>query len=168
MHTGKEWMIPKKYIQTIPDTIVFKKAVFVDTRNQNIATLEQEGDKWLVRSMNPATTGLHRPPYAQETPPGVYIIQEKKPRMIYLVDGTTETGGFAPYASRFTNGGYILGVPVNAPRKSLTNTVRRWEPLPAPICVSGMPLHMLNSSTTGHRFMRLLFLFSIKNSNFAV
>ncbi len=119
VHTGKEWMIPKKYIQTIPDTIVFKKAVFVDTRNQNIATLEQEGDKWLVRSMNPATTGLHRPPYAQETPPGVYIIQEKKPRMIYLVDGTTETGGFAPYASRFTNGGYIHGVPVNAPRKSL-------------------------------------------------
>ena len=84
-----------------------------------IETLEQEGDKWLVRSMNPATTGLHRPPYAQETPPGVYIIQEKKPRMIYLVDGTTETGGFAPYASRFTNGGYIHGVPVNAPRKSL-------------------------------------------------
>lgn len=32
---------------------------------------------------------------------------------------TTETGGFAPYASRFTNGGYIHGVPVNAPRKTL-------------------------------------------------
>lgn len=118
VHTGKEWMIPKKYIKTIPDTIAFRKAIFVDTKNQNIATLEQDGDKWLVRSMNPATTGLHRPPYAQETPPGVYVVQEKKPRMIYLVDGTTETGGFAPYASRFTNGGYIHGVPVNAPRKT--------------------------------------------------
>ena len=28
-------------------------------------------------------------------------------------------GGFAPYANRFTNGAYIHGVPVNAPRKSL-------------------------------------------------
>lgn len=119
VHTGKEWMVPRKYIETIADTVVFKKAIFVDTKNQNIATLEHVGDKWLVRSMNPATTGLHRPPYAQETPPGIFVIQEKKPRMIYLVDGTTETGGFAPYASRFTNGGYIHGVPVNAPRKTL-------------------------------------------------
>lgn len=39
--------------------------------------------------------------------------------MIYLVDGSKETGGFAPYANRFTNGAYIHGVPVNAPRKSL-------------------------------------------------
>lgn len=119
VHTGQEWMVPKKYIKTIPDTVVFRKAVFVDTHNQNICTLEQDSGKWFVRSMNPATTGLHRPPYAQETPPGVFVIQEKKPRMIYLVDGTAETGGFAPHASRFTNGGYIHGVPVNAPRKSL-------------------------------------------------
>lgn len=119
LYTGKEWMVPKRYIKTLPDTVVFRKAVFVDTKNQNITTLEQEGEEWLVRSMNPATTGLHRPPYAQETPPGVYVIQEKKPRMIYLVDGSAATGGFAPYASRFTDGGYIHGVPVNAPRKTL-------------------------------------------------
>lgn len=119
VHTGKEWLVPRKYIKAIPDTIVFSKAIFVDTKNQNIAALEQDSDRWLVRSMNPATTGLHHPPYAQETPPGIFVIQEKKARMIYLVDGTTETGGFAPYASRFTNGGYIHGVPVNAPRKTL-------------------------------------------------
>ena len=58
-------------------------------------------------------------PYAQETPLGMYVLQEKKSRMIYLVDGSKETGGFAPYANRFTNGAYIHGVPVNAPRKSL-------------------------------------------------
>ena len=69
--------------------------------------------------MNPATTDCTGHPMPRKRLPGVYIIQEKKPRMIYLVDGTTETGGFAPYASRFTNGGYIHGVPVNAPRKSL-------------------------------------------------
>ena len=58
VHTGKEWMVPRKYIETIADTVVFRKAIFVDTKNQNIATMEHVGDKWLVRSMNPATTIL--------------------------------------------------------------------------------------------------------------
>lgn len=119
VNPDEKWFAPEKYIKTIPDTVVFKKAIFVDVTNQNIATLEHAGSKWLVRSMNPATTGQHRPPHAQETPPGMYVVQEKKSRMIYLVDGSKETGGFAPYASRFTNGGYIHGVPVNAPGKSL-------------------------------------------------
>lgn len=109
----------RKYVKPIADSVTFDKAIFVDVTNQNIATLEHAGSKWLVRSMNPATTGQHRPPYAQETPLGIFVVQEKKARMIYLVDGSKETGGFAPYASRFTNGGYIHGVPVNAPRKSL-------------------------------------------------
>lgn len=116
---GDEWFVPGKYIRQIPDTAHFGHAIFVDVTNQNITTLEHVGGKWLVRSMNPATTGQHRPPYAQETPSGIFVIQEKKIRMLFLVDGTTETGGFAPYASRFTNGGYIHGIPVNAPRTSL-------------------------------------------------
>ena len=119
IYTDGEWLIPKKYVKPIADKVTFNKAICVDVTNQNIATLEHIGSKWLVRSMNPATTGQHRPPYAQETPLGMFVVQEKKARMIYLVDGSKETGGFAPYASRFTNGGYIHGVPVNAPRKSL-------------------------------------------------
>lgn len=114
-----EWLVPKKYIKPVNDTIVFKKAIFVDLTNQNIATMEKDGDKWLVRSMNPATTGLHKPPHMQETPQGIFVVQEKKSKMIYLVDGSQETGGFAPYASRFSNGGYIHGVPVNAPGTNL-------------------------------------------------
>ena len=35
--------------------------------------------------------------------------------MVYLKDGSAERGGFAPYASRFTNGAFIHGVPVKAP-----------------------------------------------------
>lgn len=81
--------------------------------------MEKADSVWLVRSMNPATTGLHKPPYQQETPLGMFVIQEKKVKMYFLVDGTTQTGGFAPYASRFTNGGYIHGIPVNEPRKAL-------------------------------------------------
>lgn len=117
--TGGEWMVPKKYVKVIGDTIVFNKAVFVDRHNQNIASLERKGEgEWVVRSMNPATTGLRRPPYAQETPLGIFVLQEKKVKMIFLKDGSKETGGYAPYASRFTDGAYIHGVPVNAPRKS--------------------------------------------------
>lgn len=117
--TGGEWMVPKKYVKVIGDTIVFNKAVFVDRRNQNIASLERKSEgNWVVRSMNPSTTGLRRPPYAQETPLGIFVIQEKKVKMIFLKDGSKETGGYAPYASRFTDGAYIHGVPVNAPRKS--------------------------------------------------
>lgn len=114
-----EWLVPKKYVKAIANTVDFRKAIFVDRTNQNIATMEKSDSEWLVRSMNPATTGMHKPPYAQETPLGLFVVQEKKSKMIFLVDGTTETGGFAPYASRFTNGGYIHGVPVNAPRTAL-------------------------------------------------
>jgi len=114
-----EWLVPKKYVKPIADTVVFNKAIFVDRTNQNITSLEKVGSKWLVRSMNPATTGLHKPPHQQETPLGMFVVQQQKSKMFFLVDGTQETGGFAPWASRFTNGGYIHGVPVNAPRKNL-------------------------------------------------
>ena len=117
--TGNEWMIPKKYVKVIGDTIVFNKVIFVDRHNQNIASLERSGKgQWLVRSMNPSTTGRHLPPYAQETPLGMFVLQEKKVKMVFLKDGSKETGGYAPYASRFTDGAYIHGVPVNAPRKT--------------------------------------------------
>lgn len=111
-----EWYTPTRYVQVLPDTTWFDKAIFVDRHNQNIATLERKAKgHWLIRSMNPATTGQHRPPYAQETPLGMFVLQEKKKRMIFLKDGSKATGGFAPYANRFNNGGYIHGVPTNAP-----------------------------------------------------
>jgi len=116
---GNEWLIPNRYVKQIGDTVSFRKVIAVDVTNQNIATLEKVNSTWYIRSMNPATTGLHKPPHQQETPLGLFVAQEKKPKMIYLVDGTTETGGFAPHATRFCNGGYIHGVPVNAPRTSL-------------------------------------------------
>ena len=39
--------------------------------------------------------------------------------MVFLKDGGSATGGYAPYASRFTNGAYIHGVPVNVPRTEM-------------------------------------------------
>lgn len=110
-----EWLIPQRYVKHIHDSVVFNKAIFVDVTNQNIATFEKDSSVWKLRSMNPATTGVHRPPYAQETPLGMFVIQEKKAKMLFLKDGSTALGGFAPWASRFSNGGYIHGVPTNVP-----------------------------------------------------
>lgn len=115
------WIVPSKYVKEIGDTIVFNQVIFVDRTNQNIATFEKDstGVKWLVRSMMPATTGVHSPPFAHETPLGIFVIQEKKEKMLYTKDGSTANGGFAPYANRFSNGGYVHGVPTNAPGKSI-------------------------------------------------
>lgn len=115
------WYTPEKYIKTVDttDSVILRKVIIVDRTNQNIATFEKSGNKWLVRSMNPATTGLEHPPYQKATPLGIFVFQEKKQQMQYMVDGSDAIGGFAPYASRFSNGGYIHGVPVNAPRTQL-------------------------------------------------
>lgn len=116
----EEWLVPERYLKPLADSTLFHHVVFVDRRDQNICTLEWTGrGEWKIRSMNPATTGRHAPPYAQETPLGMYLIQQKKTRMVFLKDGSTATGGYAPYASRFTNGAYIHGVPVNVPRTAM-------------------------------------------------
>lgn len=106
--------VPKRYITTWGDTIVLDKAVFVDVVNQNIAAVEKTDTAWVVRSMNPCTTGRHRPPYAHETPEGLFAIQQKKAKMLYTHDGSSELAGYAPYASRFTNGAYLHGVPTGS------------------------------------------------------
>lgn len=116
----EEWLTPVRYLKLLNDSITFNHVVFVDRLDQNIATLEQTAEgEWKIRSMNPATTGRHAPPYAQETPLGMYLLQDKKTRMVFLKDGSAATGGYAPYASRFTNGAYIHGVPVNVPATAM-------------------------------------------------
>lgn len=110
------WLIPKRYAFELPRGTRFHNLIVVDRICQNITTLERTGRaNWKIRSMNPATTGMHQPPYAQETPLGLFLLQEKKKKMHFLKDGTSKMGGYAPYASRFTCGAYIHGVPVNLP-----------------------------------------------------
>lgn len=114
-----EFLIPNRYLKSWGDTIQFTKVAVVDVTNQNIATLEKSDKGWRILSMNPATTGRHKPPYAQETPTGIFAVQEKKVKMFYTKDGSRELDGFAPYASRFTNGAHIHGVPVKYPRETI-------------------------------------------------
>ena len=110
-----EFLIPAKYVHRISGVPAFAKVIVVDRTNQNIATFEKVDDVWKVRSMNPATTGVHRPPYQKETPLGLFVLQTKVAKMQFYADGTTRIAGFAPWASRFSAGGYIHGIPVNLP-----------------------------------------------------
>lgn len=138
-----DWYIPRKYIKPIDiDTLHFNKLILVDRTNQNIATLEKTDSAWLVRSMNPATTGVYKPPYAHPTPLGIFVIQEKKAKMIFLKDGSSETGGFAPYASRFCNGAYIHGVPSNVPHTSIIEYSQTLGTIPrSHMCVRNASSH---------------------------
>jgi lipoprotein-anchoring transpeptidase ErfK/SrfK len=113
-----EWEVPNKYVKPIATT-EFAKVVMVDRTNQVIATLERTGrGKWLVRSMNPCTTGEHLPPHAYPTPVGMFVIQDREPKMMYNNGGPVIVG-FAPWASRFTNGAFLHGVPVNNPNGAI-------------------------------------------------
>lgn len=113
------WDVPKRYVKTLGDSVRFNYVIVVDVTNQNTTVIERTDKDWKIRSMNPATSGVHKPPYAMETPVGMFVIQENKTKMFFYKDGTTEIGGFAPYASRFTNGGYIHGVPTNDPNGNI-------------------------------------------------
>lgn len=53
-----QWYVPRRYVKVMGDSVVYRHAIFVDRTNQNISTVEKVGDNWLIRSMNPATTGL--------------------------------------------------------------------------------------------------------------
>lgn len=114
-----EYLLPKDYLISWGDSVKFEKVVAVDVTNQNITTLQKNGDKWHILSMNPATTGVHKPPHAHETPIGIFAVQEKKAKMYYVIDGTSTIAGYAPFASRFTNGAYVHGVPVQYPHKNI-------------------------------------------------
>jgi hypothetical protein len=114
-----EYIVPGKYIHTMATEPTFAKVIVVDRNNQNISTYEKVGDTWKVRSMNPCTTGAHHPMMQHPTPLGLFVLQQKMPKMMYYVDGTTEIGGYAPWANRFCAGAYIHGVPVNLPRTEI-------------------------------------------------
>ena len=112
-----DWSVPKRYVKLLKPDVTFSHVVVVDRKNQHIITLERQAPAhYLVRSINPATTGRHKPPHAKETPLGIFLLQEKKPKMFYTSDGSSRIAGFAPWASRFTCGAYIHGVPVNNPK----------------------------------------------------
>lgn len=118
----REFLVPRTYFKPLPDRVSFHHAIFIDRKRQYIVTLERiKPLQWAIRSVNPSTTGRNKPPYSQETPIGMFLLQGKKEKMSYLKDGShTEIAGFAPYACRFSGGAYVHGVPSVRPKESIT------------------------------------------------
>lgn len=108
---GEYWVL-NKYINREKVLTNLNKVVIVDRKYQNQGVFELEDGRWNLISYGFSTTGKTGK-YSLETPLGFYTFIEKRDRFYYFEDGTTKIAGYAPYAARFSGGGYIHGVPVN-------------------------------------------------------
>jgi len=108
---GEYWVLDK-YINTKKPLTKLNKVIIVDRKNQNQGVFELIDGQWTLISYGLSTTGV-KGTYSLETPLGYYMAIEKRDKFLYLEDGTTQIAGYAPYAIRFSGGGYIHGVPVN-------------------------------------------------------
>lgn len=107
-----EYFIPRKFISFKNVSNEIKKVIVIDDLNQNEGVFEWSGDSWTLVSYIYATTGVESK-YSFKTPKGHFMAVEKKPYFLYLEDGTSRISGFAPFAVRFSGGGYIHGVPID-------------------------------------------------------
>ena len=108
---GEYWVLDK-YINSKKSLNKLNKVIIVDRKNQNQGVFELIDGQWTLISYGLSTTGVNGP-YSLETPLGYYMAIEKRDKFLYFEDGTTNIAGYAPYAIRFSGGGYIHGVPVN-------------------------------------------------------
>lgn len=88
----------------------FGQAVVVDRANQNVGIFEYDNG-WKLISLSYVTTGKSSET-AVPTPLGFFMAIEKKDLFEYEEEGGTRNEGFAPYAIRFSGGGYLHGIPM--------------------------------------------------------
>lgn len=110
---GKQttYWIPQKYITLTSTMKAASQFIVIDRKQQNSAVFEMTPTGWQLLSYQVVTTGA-KDKYRYPTPLGAFMAVEKKPKFIYLHDITQEVDGYAPYAIRFSGGGYTHGVPV--------------------------------------------------------
>ena len=87
-----------------------KKAIAVDTTNQNIIVFEKIDEKWQVISYVYSKTGIESQ-LGFETPKGHFLAAVSK----FTMGFNNEFGqpqGSAKFATRFSGGGYVHGTPV--------------------------------------------------------
>lgn len=106
-----EYWVPRRYVSFDNYIKDLTKVIVVDRKNQNEGVFEYIDGVWNLISYTFATTGVNDE-YRLETPLGYYQGIEKKERFLYLDDITKEISGYAPWAIRFSGGGYIHGVPI--------------------------------------------------------
>jgi hypothetical protein len=117
-----EYYVPKRYVN-FNGINELSMTILIDRKNQNEVVFEKIDDVWNLISYTYATTG-DSGKYKYPTEIGVYKIIEKKRIMLYLDDETKELEGYAPYASRFSGGSYLHGVPVNYIFKKAYRTIK--------------------------------------------
>lgn len=137
------YLVPNKYINFQENKMTFNHVIVVDRKNQNISTYEKQDSIWYIRSMTPCTTGGNRHIYQRPTPLGLFVLQNKLPKMPYLKDGSdTELEGNAPWASRFCKGAYIHGVPIKLPKTEFVEYSRTLGTVPlSHMCVRNVTSH---------------------------
>lgn len=104
------WVKPEYISEDEKSPDVLDQTIIVDRKNQNIVVFEYN-DGWDIISMSYSSTGKVGE-FSLPTPLGYYMAISKKIKFDYLEDGTSDIVGFAPYAIRFSGGGYLHGVPM--------------------------------------------------------
>lgn len=106
-----EYWVEKKYVSFENSIEQLSQVVVVDRKYQNCAVFEYRDGTWVMVSYVFVTTGMQGQ-YSLPTPLGQYMVIQKRDRFLYYKDGTKEVAGYAPYAIRFSGGGYLHGVPI--------------------------------------------------------
>jgi len=103
----------------------FGQAIVVDRANQNVGIFEYDNG-WKLISVSYVTTGKSSET-AVPTPLGLFMAIEKKDLFEYEEEGGTDNEGFAPYAIRFSGGGYLHGIPMKYEFDSSGNKIAVYE-----------------------------------------
>jgi hypothetical protein len=108
---GETRWVPTRYLSKGKDAIPsLTQLVVVDRQNQNSGTFEYVSGSWRLIALTYVSTGKSGG-YYTKTPLGDFMAQEKSSRFYYYYDGSTKIEGYAPWAVRFSGGGYLHGVP---------------------------------------------------------
>jgi hypothetical protein len=105
------YYVPKDYIDPEASLTQLDQVLVVDDDQQNQALFEIGEDGLNLVSYTLATTGI-KGKGSFETPPGSYKVLQQRERFQYLRKDGEEIAGYAPFATRFSGGAYVHGVPV--------------------------------------------------------
>lgn len=109
---GGDFYVPENYINPETGLENLNQVLVVDDEQQNQALFEVTEAGFNMVSYTLATTGAEGD-YSFRTSPGNYKALGKKERFEYLKKGSDNVAGYAPFATRFSGGAYVHGVPVS-------------------------------------------------------
>ncbi len=108
---GEAYWVQNKYVSKEDDAIAtLMQVVAVDRLHQNSAVLEYKENGWKLIGLSYVSTGKEGG-YSLKTPLGDFMAQGRYKQFYYYADGTKVIDGHAPWAVRFSGGGYLHGVP---------------------------------------------------------